>query len=233
MKRNHKTQFGLSIVALLAISPLAAFAGPPLLCHALLIGQAKSLPWASDGWNLSGTETYDPTHLVDDTLALLTPNIPVIVRMETLRRATLYAQKDPPAAKRLLLQLHKRALDSDAQGRPDALAWFDYGYLVECYKQTSWMPGKHGDGSNVSALVPNLDGYAAVEKAIGLRGRAEDEPQMEFAAALIGLEGNKPHQHDHAQKAIAAASKGQDRALAENLFKIPFLGKENVAAALK
>ena len=233
MKHTQIGLIGLSIFALLAISPVAAFAGPPLLCHAILIGQAKSLPWTSEGWNLSPNETYDTAHLVDDTVSILVANTPVIVRMETLRRATLYAQRDPMAAKRLLFTLRQRAQDSDAAGRPDALAWFDYGYLVECYKQTSWMPGSHSGDSNVSALATNLDGYAAVEKAIILRGRADDEPQMEFAAALIGLEGNKQHQQEHAQRALAAASTGHDCALADNLYKIPFLGKENVAAALK
>ena len=33
---------------------------------------------------------------------------PVIVRMETLRRATLYARKDPQAAKELLTKLYQR-----------------------------------------------------------------------------------------------------------------------------
>ena len=230
--RGHKALFGVAILAIFGALPQAAVAGPPLICHAILIGQAKSLPWVSEGWKLSGKENYDTHHLVDDTLALLTPETQVIVRMETLRRATLYAQRDPMVAKRLLFTLRSRALDSDAQGRPDALAWFDYGYLVECYKQTGWMPGSQGEGSNVSVLAANLDGYAAVEKAISLRGRAEDEPQMEFAAALIGLEGPKPRLHEHAQRAADAASKGQDCLLAENLYKVPFLGKENVAAAL-
>ena len=230
--RGHKALIGVAILAVLGVLPRAAMAGPPLICHAILIGQAKSLPWVSEGWRLSGKENYDINRLVDDTLALLTPETQVIVRMETLRRATLYAQKDPMVAKRLLFTLRSRALDADANGRPDALAWFDYGYLVECYKQTSWMPGSHGEGSNVSVLAANFDGYAAVEKAISLRGRAEDEPQMEFAAALIGLEGPKPRLHEHAQKAADAAGKGQDRLLAENMYKIPFLGKENVAVAL-
>jgi len=232
VKHIQKSLFGLSILSALAMSPTAAVAGPPLICHAILIGQAKSLPWTSEGWNLSGNQSYDTARLAEDTLNLLTPEMPVIVRMETLRRATLYAQKDPMAAKRLLFELRARALDSDAKGRPDALAWFDYGYLVECYKQTAWMPGKNGEGSNVSVLAANFDGYAAVEKAISLRGRADDEPQMEFAAALSGLEPPQPRQHEHAQRAVAAVSEGQDCLLAENLYKIPFLGKDNVANAL-
>jgi hypothetical protein len=230
--RGHKALFGVAILAVFGALPQAAVAGPPLICHAIQIGQAKSLPWVGEGWRLSGKGNYDISRLVDDTLSLLGPDMPVIVRMETLRRATLYAQNDPAVAKRLLFTLRSRALDSDAKGRPDALAWFDYGYLAECYKQTAWMPGSHGEGSNASALAANFDGYAAVEKAISLRGGAEDEPQMEFAAALIGLEGDKRGQHAHAQKAADAAGKGQDRLLAENLYKVPFLDKQNVATAL-
>lgn len=230
--RGHKALFGVAILVAFGALPQTALAGPPLICHGILIGQAKSLPWVGDGWKLSGKGNYDTRRLVDDTLSLLGSDMPVIVRMETLRRATLYAQNDPAVAKRLLFTLRSRALDSDAQGRPDALAWFDYGYLAECYKQTAWMPGSHGEGSNASALAANFDGYAAVEKAISLRGRADDEPQMEFAAALIGLESDKPGQHAHAQKAADAVSKGHDCLLGENMYKVPFLGKENVAAAL-
>src|SRR6202035_4092176 len=75
--------------------------GPPLICHAVDIGSAQSLPWTSSGWNLSGQENYDVSHLVPDTLALLGPSTPVLVRMETLRRATLYAQQRGGVRKRV------------------------------------------------------------------------------------------------------------------------------------
>src|SRR5437899_8240447 len=78
-----------------------AQAGPPLICHAFQIGKAKSLPWISEGWNLSGSENFDTKDLAKATLEILTPDTPVLVRMETLRRATLYARKDPVAAKQL------------------------------------------------------------------------------------------------------------------------------------
>ncbi len=141
----------LGFAALVTLAQIAK-AGPPLICHALNIGGAKSLPWNkedasydNDMWSLSGKTDYDLSRLVADTLDLLTPSAPVIVRMETIRRATLYAQKDQRIAKELLLKLRSRALDSDAQqpvlseakGGADALAWFDLGYLVECYKQAT------------------------------------------------------------------------------------------------
>jgi hypothetical protein len=106
-------------------------AGPRLICHTIEIGQAKSLPWISHNWNLSGGETYDTENLVHDTLEILSPETPVLVRMETLRRATLYARKDPVAAKELFAKLRARATSAESSGHPDALAWFDIGYLAE------------------------------------------------------------------------------------------------------
>jgi len=237
---NRRTIFS-SGITLAALAPLLVLpgnlqAGPPLICHALNIGEARSLPWAatpgSAHWS-SAMADYDLRQLAGDTLALLSPQTPVIVRMETLRRAAIYAQKDRYVAKELLMKLRQRAFDSEANGRPDALAWFDYGYLAECYKQTAWMPGKHGAGSDRessagSELAASIDGYAAVEKAIRLRGPAADTPQMEFAAALIGLEGPKPGQQEHGRKAVAAAS--HDPLLAENLAT-HFLGDRSDAVS--
>src|SRR5262249_104478 len=65
-------------------------AGPPLICHPYAIGNAKSLPWGGTEWRAVKSD-YDLNRLVEDTLALLTPETPLIVRMETLRRATVYA----------------------------------------------------------------------------------------------------------------------------------------------
>ena len=137
MKRNlaRCSRFAAGILAALMILPAVALAGPPLICHTINIGSAASLPWSSDTWNLSGKENYDLNRLAGDTLALLDANTPVLVRMETLRRATLYAQRDPKIAKELLLKLSARATANDR----DALAAFDFGYLIECYKQANWL----------------------------------------------------------------------------------------------
>src|SRR5260370_3521092 len=99
-------RFAIVLVAAVLCFASVAQAGPPLICHTIEIGQAKSLPWISHNWNLSGGENYDTKNLVRDTLEILSPNTPVLVRMETLRRATLYAPKDPAAAKHLLTRLH-------------------------------------------------------------------------------------------------------------------------------
>src|SRR5206468_592391 len=87
-------------------------AGPPLICHTIEIGQSKSLPWISHNWNLSGGETYDTKNLVRDTLEILAPDTPILVRMETLRRATLYTRKDPVVVKKALT-LRASALHGD------------------------------------------------------------------------------------------------------------------------
>lgn len=222
------------LIATLAFVPWT-MAGPPLICHALEIGSAKSLPWDSDLWNLKGNANYDRSQLVADTLALLSSTTPVIVRMETIRRATLYAAADPEVAKQLLLKVRDRALDSEKNGHPDALAWFDLGYMVECYKQANMSYRKLTSGGWEAVIRPNpasnLDGYTWVKKAIGLRG---EDPEMEFAAALITLEGpaeERSHRLEHARRATAGAA--SDSLLASNLNE-RFSGKtgETIAAML-
>src|SRR5690242_5143573 len=96
----------------------AVFAGPTLICHQFDIGNAKSLPWSSHDWNLSGGESYDAQHLAADTITILEGNPTVLVHMETLRRATLFARKDPRAAKEQHRRLVARA-DSAARSKDD------------------------------------------------------------------------------------------------------------------
>ncbi len=201
MKPSIKKIFAVLLSALFFAT--TAIAGPPLICHSFDIGNAKSLPWMSHDWNLSGTESYNTRNLPTDTIAILDADPTVLVHMETLRRATLFVRKDPIAAKQLLLKLIARA-DSSANSPSVALASFDLGYLAEAYKQ--WL------GNDPSNPAQGLDGYALVKNAIRLRG---NDPQMEFAAALITLNGPASDQQEHAQKAIAGAK--TDPLLARNL----------------
>jgi hypothetical protein len=220
LQQIRSPRFAIVLVAAVLSFANVAQAGPPLICHTIEIGQAKSLPWISHNWNLSGGENYDTKNLVRDTLEILSPSTPVLVRMETLRRATLYARKDPVSAKELLARLHARATTAESSGQPDTLAWFDAGYLAESYKQwigQSWMRVSKGE-QNPAAGV---DGYAFVKKAIGLRG---SDPQMEFAAALITLSGPKEEHRQHALNAIAGAK--TDPLLAQNLAT-HFLGPQS------
>ena len=213
LRRLFSLKYFAALTAALLFLAGTAIAGPPLICHAIDIGTAQSLPWTSSGWNLSGQETYDVSRLVPDTLVLLVPSTPVLVRMETLRRATLYAQKRTAVAKELLFRLEARTRENPK----DALAAFDFGYLVECYRQASWLR-QHTDwlkasGDTTSAnLVMKIDGYESVRKAIALRG---SDPQMEFAAALMTTEGARSEHERHLQNAIAGAK--ADALLARNL----------------
>jgi hypothetical protein len=220
--RTPKSFFLRFATGLLLVSGLMtpAFAGPPLICHRLDIGAARSLPWTGTAWNLSGNENYDTRNLVQDTLTILDSGASVIVRMETLRRATLYARNDPRAAKELLTKLYQRATSAEKSGHPDALAFFDAGYLAEAYKQWS------GKDSNPAFGV---DGYGLVTKALAARGHSD--PEMEFAAALITIRGPEEAHQEHARRAIAGAK--EDPLLARNL-SIQFLGseKQTVSEAL-
>jgi hypothetical protein len=202
MNSHAFSRLAISITAILLGFASFAQAGPPLICHPIEIGQAKSLPWVE--WNHRGSTDYDLKNLTRDTLAILDSNTPVLVRMETLRRATIYARQDPQVAKELITRFQARAANSDAAGHPEALAWFDLGYLAEAYKQ--WM------GKGEPNPAAGLDGYSWVRKAISLRG---SDPEMEFAAALITLTGPENAHKDHVRKAMAGAK--NDLLLAQNL----------------
>ncbi len=194
----------------------SALAGPPLICHSFDIGDAKSIPWASHDWNLTGSENYNTKNLAADTIAILDFDSFVLVHMETLRRATLYARRDPVAAKELVTKLVARA-DSSANSPAAAMTSFDLGYLVECYKQ--WM------GKDEPNPAQGLDGYALVKKALQLRG---NDPQMDFAAALITLTGPASEHQDYTQKTIAGAK--TDALLSRNLFT-HFMGAQSETMA--
>jgi hypothetical protein len=202
MNSHAFPRLAISIAVVLVGFTSYAQAGPPLICHPIEIGQAKSLPWID--WNQKGTGGYDLKNLTRDTLAILDSSAPVLLRMETLRRATIYARQDPQVAKELLTRLQARAANSTDSGPSEALAWFDVGYLIETYQQ--WI------GKAEPNPAAGLDGYAWVKKAVRLRGQ---DPEMEFAAALITLTGPESDHREHARKAMAGAS--NDPLLAQNL----------------
>lgn len=203
MKIQSSTLLRLLAISALMFIARALLAGPPLVCHNFDIGSAKSLPWVSHNWNLSGSETYDTSKLASDTLAILAADRSVIVHMETLRRAALYARKDPAAAKELLTKITMGSKSANSD-ETRALTYFDTGYLAEVYKQ--WL----GDSSRNPAT--SLDGYALIEEAVRLRG---SDPQMEFAAALVTLSGPTAEHEAHTRRAITGAK--NDPLLARNL----------------
>jgi hypothetical protein len=213
MKRyiSRALQNSVKILTVIVLMAAPVFAGPPLVCHPINIGSAQSLPWTSATWNLSGEESYDVSHLVADTLHLLGPETPVLVRMETIRRAALYSQNSAAVAKELLSDMAARAT-RDERG---ALAAFDYGYLIETYRQLEMalrMSRSTGNRANWVNPAAGLDGYAWVKKAIGIRG---GDAEMEFAAALITTANSRQDYQAHVEKARAGMK--EDPLLAQNV----------------
>ena len=196
MNRNSYSTLGSVVVALLVLAT-PVFAGPPLLCFPFETGGAKSLPMGNANWQ-DIDRNYDTSRLVDDTVALLTPATPVVARMETIRRATIYAAKHPQTASELLATLQARAAISNSAA---ASAVFDFGYLVETYKQATFMFSAPVKGLN------GINGYQLVLKASAL----QNDPAMEFGAAVIA-QGSadaalRSEYRDHLQRAIAGAKK--------------------------
>jgi hypothetical protein len=220
MRRKMLRSISLTLTSILCLMVFqqAALAGPPLICHPFDIGNARSLPWSGSEWR-AVDKNYNINRLVEDTLGLLTPETPVVVRMETLRRATVYgvwsmvdrkvgySVKDAAVARELLSRLkarvHNPGVKSDK--KTAAITLFDYGYLVESYKQA-------GDGSQGVTVAAGIDGYGMIVKAIALGG---GDPAMEFAAAVAREDRTGGH-IAHLQRAAAGAQEGS--LLARNLL---------------
>lgn len=216
MNRNtFKT--AVLVVAGVLLLQSAALAGPPLLCHPFNTGGARSLPFQGPDWGRVDP-AYDVSRLADDTMALLTADTPVIVRMETLRRATVYGRNNPKIAVALLERLKARAaaIKPERRDREALLAWFDVGYLAETYKQAAMISqsvAQHDKSfwSFQQASPDDLDGYALVKKAIAGGGG----PEMEFAAAIIVSSHRGADYQGHLRNAAAGAKPGS--LLAQNL----------------
>lgn len=200
----------LFAAGLLALTATLLPAGTPLICHPYTIGAAKSLPGSDGEWK-GVNPGYDRTHLVADTLALLTPETPIIVRMETMRRAAIYATagmrgwstkdgftaEDRARVNAILEKLRERA--ATAQGANLALAVFDVGFFTETLRHTG--------------VDESHDGYALLVKARELRG---PDAEMEFALALAASWPKRRDERDaHLARARAGAKAGS--LLASNL----------------
>ena len=203
----------ISIIALLTST--SAIAGTPLICHPYNIGAAKSLPGSDGDWK-GVNPNYDRSNLVRDTLVLLAPETPVIVRMETLRRAVIYATagmrgwsaagfnaEDRANTAAILEQLQARA--RTATGPERALAWFDVGFYIETLRHTG--------------VDKSLNGYDTMLKALELRG---PDSEIEFALALATSWPKQAKHLEHLARARAGAREGS--LLALNLashFNVP------------
>lgn len=190
----------IGLLTLALILPIPVFGGTPLICHPYSIGDAKSLPGGNDGHGV--TVAYDRKNLVRDTLNLLGDDTPVIVRMETIRRAVMYAtarmrgwdrgtytDDDRDLAYGLLEKLRERA--SAATGPARALALFDLGFYSETLRETK--------------IDRSLNGYDLIVRAVELRG---GDPEMEFALALTCAHTRRPELEQHLTRARAGAKSG-------------------------
>lgn len=205
----------LVIAALAAARP--AQAGPPLLCHPFDIGSAASLPWSGSSSWFDGKPDYRLSNLVSDTEALLGPSTPVVVRMETLRRAAIYASHDPQVASALLNRFAAKAQHTTA-GRPDALALLDVAYVTEALRQIAQIGGVTGYKDRVPAileLVRDRDGWPQMKASLAA---SPGDPGLEFAAALIAAGKDRGAYVEHARRARAGARK--DALVARNLHHI-------------
>ncbi|HZI78159.1 MAG TPA: hypothetical protein VFD69_01535 [Vicinamibacterales bacterium] len=212
-----------SLVASMALALLSfaapALAGPPFICHEFQIGDAASLPWTKGDW-LGMSRDYDITRVVADTEALLKAETPILARMETLRRAVLYASRDRAIAERLVAALAARVDAADKAGRTNALALFDAGYALEAMSEIEMLGHHMGSdlavrGRALAGMTRPDDGRALILKSAALR---TDDAGIAFALALIErTEGKQPH----LLKARAAAK--QDRLLATNMARLQML----------
>jgi hypothetical protein len=204
------------VAALGAARP--AQAGPPLLCHPFDIGSAASLPWSGHSSWFDGKPDYRLSSLVSDTEALLVPSTPVVVRMETLRRAAIYASHDPQVASSLLERLTAKAQPSKTAGRADALALLDVAYVTEALRQITQIGGVTGYKDRVPAiieLVRDRDGWQQMKASLAA---SPDDPGLQFAAALIVAGKDRGAYLEHARRARAGAQK--DALVARNLKPI-------------
>jgi hypothetical protein len=210
----------LVATAVIALAASSLFAGPPLVCWKVETGGAASLPWVDRSNTYQGMDPdYRTSRLAADTLALLNASAPVLERMETLRRAALYATGDAKAGEALIAGLVERT----RQNPSDALAWFDAGYFIEASRQARgknepefWSRFLEATGirSNAAGVLGTKTGYDAIAKALDL---GKNDPAMEYAAALVTWYPRRAEHDRHLQRAAAGAAEGS--LLAENLLK--------------
>jgi len=191
---------------LLALATLftatVAFAGPPMICRSYEIGNAASLPGGTDGHGI--TRSYNRANLIPDTLALLKPDMPVLVRMETLRRAAVYATngmkdwdkgtypaEDRALAHSLLAQLRERIGAAKNDDTARTLATFDAGFFAETLRQAQ--------------LNPEFDGYPLLAQVAAAR---PNDGEVQFALALASINPQRKEHLDYLARARAAAKPG-------------------------
>ncbi len=203
-KRNYLTGLGFVFLIGFIVAVSSTFAGPPAICHPVEIGNAKSIPWGNNAFDKK--RGYSKSDVIDDTIEVLNFSDSALVHMETLRRATLYLDRSTQQATTLQAALMARALDSEIKPKGDALAWFDAGYLAQCYDQTGI------DTGVTCGKAQGVIGYGWIKKAISLN---ENDAELQFGAAMATvLAGIKEHD-EHAARVRKMAK--EDSLVLKNL----------------
>jgi hypothetical protein len=170
----HVTRSLIAMFAFVTLVAAPAWAGPPLICHTNDIGSQHSLPWLStNGWN-GADPAYDLSRLTGDTLALLAPGTPVVVRMETLRRAAIYSARQTGLSDQITIYLLSRVASSELSGKQDPYALFDAGYFIETLREAALVyPMLHGtehDAWMIRTVNETIDGLALIRAAVRMGG---------------------------------------------------------------
>jgi hypothetical protein len=195
------------VLSAMSTSEGALAGGCAPLCRVFDIGDARSLAWGDDWWR--GRADYNVARLISDTETLLAATTPVIVRLETTRRASIYASGDRQVAEQLFTRLLERARATERTGRPDALAYLDVAYLATGLTQISEyeLPQLREQSRRLQGLVRDrdIDAYALVQRSLSLR---PGDPELEYAAALIASVRKEHHSlsAEHARRARAGAA---------------------------
>jgi len=189
----------------------------PLLFAVFDIEPAESLPWAATGHYIGIRDDYDARRVVADTERLLASEMPTIVRMETLRRAAVYASRDRRIAEQLVAFVAGRIASAPRPGSyPDAMALFDAGYVTEVLKELEeFVSGSKvvwGRDPAIVGITRPFDSRAMIERSAALR---PNDGAIQLALALVLPSGEADA---HLRKAREAAS--NDALLANNLARL-------------
>lgn len=219
LRTSRRSSLRATLLAAALLFASSAQAGPPLLCHPFDTAGAASLPWGK-GWNAADRQ-YDTSRLSIDTLRLLEARTPVIARMETLRRAAIYASADGAKLRDLVAKLDARVVAAKTPAAK-SLALFDAGYFAETLQDIARlqgydMPGVGKvDATSLRDVLAKGDGSVRIAAALGLRS---DDAPMRFAAALVSAADERKGDYNvHAR--IARAGVAADALLARNIGQV-------------
>ena len=141
---------------------------------------------------------------------------PVIVRMETLRRAAIYASRDRHVAERLVALVIGRIASVSRPGYPDAMAFFDAAYVIEVLKELQdFAPGSKvfwARDRAIVAIIRSYDARALMEQSAALRPK---DGAIQLALALL-LPPDEAEPHLRRARVIANG----DEVLANNLARL-------------